>query len=37
MWRRDRANELMKFGDVEPANLYSEDVLRKAKQLHRVE
>lgn len=25
----------MEFGDMEPANLYSEDVLRKAKQLYR--
>jgi len=32
-WRRERANELMNFGDLEPANLYSETVLRKAKQL----
>lgn len=37
MWRRDKTNELMKFGDVEPANLYSEDVLRKAKQLYQDE
>lgn len=36
-WRRDKANELMEFGDVEPANLYTEDVLRKAKQLYRDE
>lgn len=36
-WRRDKANELMKFGDVEPANLYSKNVLRKAKQLYRDE
>ncbi|EFN72423.1 120.7 kDa protein in NOF-FB transposable element, partial [Camponotus floridanus] len=36
-WRRDKANELMKFDDVKPANLYSEDVLRKTKQLHRDE
>lgn len=31
-WRRQKANELMKFGDKVPAHLYSEDVLRKAKQ-----
>lgn len=36
-WRRDKANELMEFGDVELANLYSKDVLRKAKQLYRDE
>jgi len=34
-WRRDKANELMEFGDLEPAHLYSENVLRKAKQLDR--
>lgn len=32
-WRRERADELMTFGDVEPAHLYNESVLRKAKQL----
>jgi len=32
-WRREGANKLMSFGDLEPANLYSETVLRKAKQL----
>lgn len=32
-WRREKANELMEFGDVEPAHLYGENVLRKAKQL----
>lgn len=32
-WRREKANEIMTFGDVEPAHLYSESVLRKAKQL----
>lgn len=32
-WRREKANEIMTFGDVEPAHLYSETVLRKAKQL----
>jgi len=31
-WRRQKANELMKFGDKIPAHLYSENVLRKAKQ-----
>lgn len=36
-WRREKANELMEFGDVEPAHLYSEDVLRKAKQQYRDE
>lgn len=30
--RRQKANELMEFGDKIPAHLYSEDVLRKAKQ-----
>lgn len=34
-WRRDKANEVMEFGDMEPANLYSENVLWKAKQVHR--
>lgn len=33
-WRRNRATELMDFGDMEPANLYSENILRKAKQLY---
>ena len=32
-WRRTKANELMTFGDVEPANLYNETVLCKAKQM----
>jgi len=32
-WRRERAKEIMTFGDIEPAHLYSESVLRKAKQL----
>lgn len=32
-WRREKANELMTFGDVEPAHLYDETVLRKAKQM----
>jgi len=32
-WRREKANQLMIFGDVEPAHLYKETVLRKAKQL----
>lgn len=32
-WRRQKANEIMSFGDVEPAHLYSETVLRKAKQI----
>ncbi|EFN68063.1 120.7 kDa protein in NOF-FB transposable element, partial [Camponotus floridanus] len=36
-WRRERANEIMEFGDVEPAHLYSESVLRKAKQLNKDE
>lgn len=31
-WRREKANEIMSFGDVEPAHLYNETVLRKAKQ-----
>lgn len=31
-WRRETANQLT-FGDVEPAHLYNESVLRKAKQL----
>lgn len=34
-WRRETANEIMSFGDVEPAHLYNEDVLRKAKQLEK--
>lgn len=34
-WRRDKANEVMSFGDVEPAHLYNENVLRKAKQLEK--
>lgn len=32
MWRREVAGREMKFGGVEPAFLYSEDVLQKAKQ-----
>lgn len=32
-WRREKAAELMEFGDLEPAHLYRETVLRKAKQL----
>jgi len=32
MWRREIADREMKFGGVEPAFLYSENVLRKAKQ-----
>jgi len=32
-WRRERANELMSFGDLELANLYNKTVLHKAKQL----
>lgn len=32
-WRRQKANELMKFGDKVPAHLYSENVLHKAKQM----
>lgn len=32
-WRRKRTNETMQFGDGEPAHLYSDHVLRKAKQL----
>lgn len=32
-WRRNKANQLMTFGDVEPAHLYNETVLRKAKQI----
>lgn len=31
-WRREEANRLMKFGDVEPASLPSEEVARKLKQ-----
>lgn len=31
-WRRDEATRLMEFGDVIPANIPSEDVVRKAKQ-----
>lgn len=31
-WRRGEANKLMEFGDVVPANLFSEDVARKVKQ-----
>ena len=31
-WRRDETNKLMDFGDVVPANLPSENVIRKAKQ-----
>lgn len=31
-WRRDEANRIMSFGGVIPANLPSEDVLRKTKQ-----
>lgn len=34
-WRREKANEIMTFGDVEPAHLYNEEVLRKAKQLEK--
>jgi len=34
-WRREKANEIMTFGDVEPAHLYNENVLRKAKQLEK--
>lgn len=36
-WRREKANGLMKFGDLGPAHLYSEEVLRKAKQQYREE
>lgn len=36
-WRRNKPNKLMDIGDMEPANLYSENVLRKAKQLYRDE
>jgi len=32
-WRRERANELMSFGDLELANLYNKTMLHKAKQL----
>lgn len=32
MWRRNVANDKMSFKNLEPADLYSEDVLRKAKQ-----
>lgn len=31
-WRREEANRLMEFGDVIPANIPSEEVVRKAKQ-----
>lgn len=31
-WKRENANKVMKFGDIDPAHLYNEDVLR-AKQL----
>lgn len=31
-WRRDEANKVMSFGGIVPANLPSEDVLRKTKQ-----
>lgn len=34
-WRRDEANRLMEYGDIEPANLFSENVLRKVKQEYR--
>lgn len=30
-WRREKANEFMTFGNLEPAHLYN--ILRKAKQL----
>ncbi|CAG4946287.1 unnamed protein product [Colias eurytheme] len=33
VWRRENANQKMEFCDPEPAHLYTEDVLRKAKQL----
>lgn len=31
-WRRNAANQTMDYGDVEPPNLYTSSVLRKAKQ-----
>lgn len=31
-WRRQKAEELMDFGDVEPAHLYNEGTLRKVRQ-----
>lgn len=34
-WRREKVNEVMSFGDVEPAHLYNENVLRKTKQLEK--
>lgn len=34
-WRKEKANELMQFGDLEPAHLYKETVLRKAKQIEK--
>lgn len=34
-WRREEANKVMSFGNVEPAHLYNENVLRKAKQLEK--
>lgn len=31
-WQRNAADQTMDYGDVEPPNLYSSSVLRKAKQ-----
>lgn len=32
LWRREEADKRMKFGDAEPADLYTANILRKAKQ-----
>lgn len=34
-WRRNKANDLMEFGDPIPSNLYREEVMRKAEQTER--
>lgn len=34
-WRKNKANEIMSFGDVKPPHLYNENVLRKARQLEK--